>query len=116
MSASRSILRTLGGALAVVFAGGILASSALGSLTIDLRVRTSPPESPDPPTFTNGVAVEPGDLVKMEVWAVVTDGNGTVRDDGLNKFYSSFLSTNGGLILGNLICQMISRSMPEEPG
>ena len=103
MSASRSILRTLGGALAVVFAGGILASSALGSLTIDLRVRTSPPESPDPPTFTNGVAVEPGDLVKMEVWAVVTDGNGTVRDDGLNKFYSSFLSTNGGLILGNLI-------------
>ncbi len=110
MSVSRSILRTLGGTLAVVLAGGILASSALGSLSIDLRVRTSPPG--DPPVFTNGAAIAPGaPYVLMEVWAVVTNGNGDVRDDGLCKFYSSFLSTNGGLIKGDLLSAFPGGSM-----
>lgn len=39
----------------------------------------------------------------MEIWATVTDGNGDLGDDGLWKFYSAFYSTDGGVILGDLI-------------
>ncbi len=107
MSASRSMSRTLVGTLAVVFVGGILASSALGSLSIHLRVRTSLPE--DPPTFTNGVAVEAGvtTYVPMEIWAVVTDYDGELRDEAVWKFYSAFYSSNGGLIKGNLMAAFV---------
>lgn len=107
MSVSRSMSRTLVGTLAVVFVGGILASSALGSLSIHLRVRTSLPE--DPPTFTNGVAVEAGvtTYVPMEIWAVVTDYDGELRDEGVWKFYSAFYSSDGGLIKGNLMAAFV---------
>ena len=71
----------------------ILASNVAGSLSIDVRASTA----------DNFVAIGPSGFAIMEVWAVVANANGDVRDDGLCKFYSSFRSTNGGLILGDLV-------------
>ena len=81
----------------------ILASNVAGALTIDIRGLTAAGDLDS----DNFIPITPqgggSHLAKMQVWAVVTGSNGTVRDDGLNKFYSSFRSTNGGLILGNLM-------------
>ena len=110
MSASRSICRSLGRTLAVVMiAGAILASSALGSLTIHL-LYVPDPESPPapypaPPAYGGAVVIDPANPqpVTMQIWASITaPDNGTMIDDGLYKFYSAFRSSNGGLILGDL--------------
>jgi hypothetical protein len=107
MSASRSICRTLGRTLVVVIASAVLASSALGSLTIHLYL-SDPlnPLPPDvaPPAYGGAVEVVPGGPpIEMQIWGVVTaPDNGTMIDDGLFKFYSAFRSSNGGLFLGDL--------------
>jgi len=88
----------------------ILASNVAGALTINVRALSGGFGSDlDSDNF---VAIAPGaSFVLMEVWAVVTNGNGDVRDDGLCKFYSSFLSTNGGLIKGDLLSAFPGGSM-----
>lgn len=77
----------------------ILASNVAGELTINVRALTAAGDLDS----DNFVAVTPDGLTKMQIWAVVTNNDGNVRNDGLCKFYSSFRSTTGGLILGNLI-------------
>jgi len=75
--------------------GAMLASTAAGALTIQLRT-VGHPDNLVPITG-------PGDPpVEMEIWAVVTDGNGDLADDGLYKLYSAFRSSDGGLMLGDL--------------
>ncbi len=74
----------------------VLASSAAGSLTIELRLVGG---------GSNLIPIaDPGSAptVEMEIWGVVTDGNGSEADDGLWGFYSAFRSSDGGLILGDL--------------
>ena len=109
MPASQSICRSLGRTLVVVMVGTILASSALGSLSIHLLHVPDPgaPPPPDvaPPEYGGAVAIDPGDPqpVTMQIWASITaPDNGTMLDDGLYKFYSAYRSSDGGLILGDL--------------
>ncbi len=83
--------------LVMALAAGLLVSSASGALTIHLRLAETP--------TVNGGSVAltgPGQVVAMQIWAVVTDGNGDPSDDGLWKFYSSFRSSDGGVMLGDL--------------
>lgn len=44
----------------------------------------------------------PTQVITMQLWATVTNGNGNPADDGLWKFYSSFLSSANGLVKGDL--------------
>lgn len=40
----------------------------------------------------------PGDIVRMEIWGLVTGGtNGTIFDDWISYFDGSFLSATGGM-------------------
>ena len=90
----------------------ILASNVAGALSIDVRALTGIGGDLDSDNF---LPITPqggaSGFAAMEVWAVVTNGNGNVRDDGLCKFYSSFLSTSGGLILGNLMSDFPAGNM-----
>ena len=92
MRAFRSLWRAaFGCALAAV-----MASNAAGSLTIELRPVGG---------GSNLIPIaDPGSAptVEMEIWGVVTDGNGNEGDDGLWGLYSAFRSSNGGLVLGDL--------------
>jgi len=91
MRAFRSLWRVmLGCAL-----GAILASNAVASLTVELRLVGYPGN-------TVPITGPGGDPIVMEIWGVVTDGNGSLADDGLWKFYSAFRSSDGGLMLGDL--------------
>ena len=92
--------------LVMALPAGLLVSSASGDLTIHLRLAETP--------TVNGGSVAltgPGQVVAMQIWAVVTDRNGDPSDDGLWKFYSSFRSSDGGVMLGDL-----TTAWPTTPG
>ncbi len=95
MMAFRSFGRALLSALVILVAGGVMVSSAMGSLTIDLQL---------PGGGTTVQVTDPSAplTVSLELWATVTGADGIATNDGLWKFYTSIRSSNGGLVLGNL--------------
>lgn len=93
MTALRGLGRVTGGVCLFVLAGAICATSALGALTLDLRL----------PGGGNAVEItSPTQVVNLQLWATVTDTDGSATNDGIWKFYTSILSSNGGVLLGNL--------------
>ena len=86
--------RTLGGALAAVVALAALAASAPGGgVTVDLRL----------PGGGNTVEIaDPTQSVDLELWVRVEGDDADTTNDGLWKFYCAILSSNGGLLLGDL--------------
>jgi len=114
MSGSQSTCRTLGRMVAAVLAGGLLASTALGTLTIHLTLPQGLPPGVPPAAYGGAMAVDPlaPVPVEMQIWAVVTDGNGDMSDDGLSKFYSAFYSSLGGVVLGDLMASPAMEAYP----
>ena len=95
MMAFRSFGRALLSALAILIAGGVMVSSAMGSLTLDLQL-------PGGGTVIQVVDPSAPLTVSLELWATVTGADGITTNDGLWKFYTSIRSSNGGLMLGNM--------------
>lgn len=80
------------GVVVGVVIGGLLASTAMAELKLDMRFGT-----------TNAVAVTaPNQVVTAEFWATAVGYDGNPANDTINKVQASFVSSNGGLILGNL--------------
>ncbi|MBE3070025.1 MAG: PEP-CTERM sorting domain-containing protein [Planctomycetes bacterium] len=94
MMAFRNVGRVLLSALALVVACGLTMSSAMGGVTVEVRR----------PLGATGpiIATGPGQVLDLEVWAVVTGADGNTANDGLWKFYASVLSSNGGLVKGDM--------------
>ena len=95
MTGLRGLRRVTGGVCLFILTGALLATSASGALTLDLRNGA----------VGNPAAVEytgVGQVIALELWATVTGGDAVPTNDGLWKFYTSIRSSNGGLAQGNL--------------
>ncbi|MBE3068932.1 MAG: PEP-CTERM sorting domain-containing protein, partial [Planctomycetes bacterium] len=86
--------RTLGGALAAVLALVALAAPAPGgAVIVDLRL---------PGGGSTVEITDPTQSVDLELWVRVEGNDADTTNDGLWKFYCAILSSNGGLLLGDL--------------
>lgn len=97
-TASRWALVLLAGAGLVLVFGP---NAALGDLRLDVRWGA-----------TNTVAINgPTDVVTASLWVVATGANADTSDDGVQKFYAAYYSSNGGLVLG----AMTQTFLPDQP-
>ncbi len=94
MTGLRGFRRVTGGVCLFILTGALLATSASGALTLDLRNAAGGPANIE---YTGGAQV-----VNLELWATVTGADANTLNDGLWKFYTSIRSSNGGLVQGTL--------------
>jgi hypothetical protein len=95
MTGLRGLRRVTGGVCLFILTGALLATSASGALTLDLRNGA----------VGNPAAVEytgVGQVITLNLWATVTGADAVPTNDGLWKFYTSIRSSNGGLAKGTL--------------
>jgi len=104
-----TVVRTFSKVLFVAAVCGLVASTAMAGLTLNVFLAGTSSVKPNGATSMD--VATPTGTVNLEIWARVTGSDGLYTNDGLTKVYASFKTSNGGLVKGNLV----SSYLPDEP-
>jgi len=93
----RPMSRVIGGFLAVLIVAGLVTTTASGALILRIREPGMDLFAPNP-----DVMITPGQMLTLEMWAIITEGDtGVPAADGLVfTVRAGAMSSEGGLILG----------------
>jgi len=100
-----TVVKTLSKVLFVAAVCGLVASTAMAGLTLNVFLAGTSDVKPNGPTSIG--ILSPTGTIDMEIWARVTGSNEFYTDDGLTKVYASFMTSNGGLVKGDLVSEYL---------